>query len=501
MRPQSQPDATTSPSSAAASIGLAVAWRAAQRGLRVIVLDARRAGAGASRVAAGMLAPVTEAELGERALLALGLRERARAGRLRAELRGRLGLDPATARAARSSSRATATRPRRSTASSRSARALGLPVERLLPSAGAPPRARARADAAARARRPRRPRVDPRALVAALAAALRRRRGRAGAPGDRGRARGAASTRRAARTAASGCSPAQVVVAAGALVGALAGLPATPVPVRPVKGQILRLRDPRARRCSTRVVRCEGGYLVPRGDGRYVLGATMEERGFDTAVTARRVYELLRDAAELVPGVLELEVERGARRAAPGHARQRPDPRPRASDGAASGPPATTATASCSTPRHRRRSWRRLLAGERPTSALAPFAPARFVREVPRDRQVNGEPSELPAGATVADAAGHASTCPRAPAASRSPSTPRSSRAASGPPRWPTAPASRSSPRCREADGHGAHDPPGRRSAADRRARATARGCCSARAASRASRRWPTRSARAGPSW
>jgi glycine oxidase len=51
------------------------------------------------------------------------------------------------------------------------------------------------------------------------------------------------------------------------------------------------------------------GYLVPRGDGRYVLGATSEERGFDTAVTAGGVHDLLRDAAELVPGVLELEVE------------------------------------------------------------------------------------------------------------------------------------------------------------------------------------------------
>ena len=56
-------------------------------------------------------------------------------------------------------------------------------------------------------------------------------------------------------------------------------------------------------------MRFDGGYLVPRGDGRYVLGATMEERGFDTTVTAGGVYELLRDAAELVPGVLELEVE------------------------------------------------------------------------------------------------------------------------------------------------------------------------------------------------
>jgi glycine oxidase len=57
------------------------------------------------------------------------------------------------------------------------------------------------------------------------------------------------------------------------------------------------------------VVRFEGGYLVPRGDGGYVLGATMEERGFEPRATAGGVYELLRDAHELVPGVGELEIE------------------------------------------------------------------------------------------------------------------------------------------------------------------------------------------------
>ncbi len=53
------------------------------------------------------------------------------------------------------------------------------------------------------------------------------------------------------------------------------------VPVRPVKGQILRVRDPAGPGLLERVVRFHGGYLVPRGDGRYVPGATMEERGFE----------------------------------------------------------------------------------------------------------------------------------------------------------------------------------------------------------------------------
>jgi glycine oxidase len=81
------------------------------------------------------------------------------------------------------------------------------------------------------------------------------------------------------------------------------------VPVRPVKGQVLRLRDPRGPGLVERTIRAAGAYLVPRADGAYVLGATMEERGWDTAPTAGGVYELLRDMSEVVPGVLELEIE------------------------------------------------------------------------------------------------------------------------------------------------------------------------------------------------
>ena len=133
------------------------------------------------------------------------------------------------------------------------------------------------------------------------------------------------------------------------LVGRAAGLPgAARVPVRPVKGQILRLRDPAGPGLLDRVVRWDGGYLVPRGDGRYVLGATMEERGFDTAVTAGGVHELLRDASELVPGVLELEVEESSPGLRPGTPDNAPIVGASAARPGSCGRPATTATASCS---------------------------------------------------------------------------------------------------------------------------------------------------------
>ena len=94
------------------------------------------------------------------------------------------------------------------------------------------------------------------------------------------------------------------MLAAGAWSAALAD-----VAVRPVKGQVIRLRDPRGPGLVTRSIRTLDAYLVPRGDGRYVLGATVEERGWDTEPTAGGAFELIRSMFEVLPGVLELEIE------------------------------------------------------------------------------------------------------------------------------------------------------------------------------------------------
>ena len=95
------------------------------------------------------------------------------------------------------------------------------------------------------------------------------------------------------------------------------------------------------------VVRGGQVYLVPREDGELVVGATSEELGWDTTVTAGGVYELLRDAHELVPGITELPLAETRGRAAARLAGQRAAAGARPRCPACSWPPGTTATGCC----------------------------------------------------------------------------------------------------------------------------------------------------------
>jgi len=307
-------------------IGLAVAWRAAQRGLKVIVLERGAEPAReTSSVAAGMLAPISEALATEVALMRLGLASVSAYPEFVEELHDATGMDTGYLRcgtllAARDGDEAEALE-RELALRER----FGLAVHRLRPS-----EARLREAALAPTLRlaleiPDDHAIDPRKLTAALADALTAAGGelRLGATvasvetaGERATGARLADGERVAAE--------QVVVAAGPWSSSLDGIPpGAAVPVHPVKGQILRLHDPAGPGLLTRVVRFTGGYVVPRGDGRYVLGATMEERGFDTTVTAGAVFELLRDASELLPSVTELvidELSAGLRPATPDNA-------------------------------------------------------------------------------------------------------------------------------------------------------------------------------------
>ncbi len=292
-------------------IGLSVAWRAAQRGLRVIVLERGKPGGATSAVAAGMLAPVSEAVLSELPLLALGLASARRYREFVAELEDLSGLGcghlrSGTLLAARDPDEAESLE--RELALRRS---LGLAVRRLRAS-----EARALEPAIAPTLRlaldiPDDHAIDPRQLTAALTAAVQTTGGTirdgtevTGVMTGDGRVVGV-------QVAGERVVSEHVVVAAGSWSTALQGIPGDArVPIHPVKGQILELQDSSGHGLLSRVLRMRGGYVVPRGDGRYVVGATMEERGFDTTVTAGACFELLRDAIELLPGLSELAVER-----------------------------------------------------------------------------------------------------------------------------------------------------------------------------------------------
>ncbi len=307
-------------------IGLAAAWRARQAGLSVTLLEREGTGEATSHVAAGMLAPVAEVEFGEaaRRVLDLGLRSAELWPRFAADLEEAAGVGVGLRRTGTLVVARDADEARELERQIAFRDSLALSTERLLPSA-----ARALEPALAPTVRlafaaPDDHSVDPRLVLAALRRAceiegveLCEHTPVVAIECDSTSSRGAGGPGRLGCERVSGVRledggsvrANQVVLAAGAWTSGVELPTGASIPVRPVKGQILRLRDPAGPGLLNGVVRFHGGYLVPRGDGRYVLGATMEERGEDLHPTAGGVYELLRDAHELVPGVEELRIE------------------------------------------------------------------------------------------------------------------------------------------------------------------------------------------------
>jgi glycine oxidase len=288
---------------------MACAWRAAERGLSVVVLERGEPGDGASGVAAGMLAPVTEADFGEEALLRLNLASRELWPGFAAELEERSGL---TCGYRESGALVVATE-RDDVAELRRLnefqRSLGLDSEWLAPSEcrrlepGLSPRIAGGILAPADAH------ADPRATVGALAAALELAGGELASGVEVVGLETSGERVAAVRTAGGRVATERVVIAAGCWSGE--GLETGgPLPaVRPVKGQLLELRVRPGRPApAQRIVRSPRCYLLVRGDGRVVLGATVEEHGFDTSVTADGVYRLLEAAWEVLPEVSELEL-------------------------------------------------------------------------------------------------------------------------------------------------------------------------------------------------
>jgi glycine oxidase len=251
-------------------IGLASALRAQQRGLRVCVLERAQPGAGATRAAAGVLAPDPEtpgftalarasAELWPAFAEELGDVGYTRCGSLVLAFDGDEAedgwLDGDTCRA-------------------------------LEPGISPDCIAGLVLDADAQ--------VDPRRVVAALRNRVADVQERADVV--------AVSPDRVELADGSAVHADRVVLAAGAWTARrLAPL----LPVRPVKGQTLRLRGPLP---ATRIIRSEHVYVVPRASGETVLGATVEEAGYDETPTEEATQLLLRQAIRAVPAVAELEL-------------------------------------------------------------------------------------------------------------------------------------------------------------------------------------------------
>jgi glycine oxidase len=291
-------------------VGLGIAWRLAGRAT-VTVFDRGKAGSGASYAAAGMLAACCEAEPGEEALVALGRESQKRWPAFAEELLRVSGIDVELRREGTLVLALTADDQATIAHHLEFQHRLGLPLEWLSAAATRAREQRLAGKIAGALFSPEDHQVDNRKLAQALRIAAQA----AGAEirehcpvkeiiVQSGQARGVALEDGTIVTADI------VVLAAGAWSRSIGGLPPDRrPPVRPVKGQMLALRMDAAAPLLSHVLWAPGAYLVPRHDGRLIVGGTVEEKGFDETVTAGGLLTLLEAAWRAVPAVEELPVD------------------------------------------------------------------------------------------------------------------------------------------------------------------------------------------------
>jgi len=292
-------------------IGLGIAWRLALRGVPVAVFDKGASGAGASHAAAGMLAACAEAEPGEEALVTLGRASQARWPAFAAELKQASGVDVGLRPEGTLVVALTADDQARLSHQLVFQQKLGLPLQWISAAETRRREPHLAGKLAGAVFSPEDTQVDNRKLAAALriaaevaGASISEHQAVKTISSDAGRVDGI--------VLADGSKVAAdvVVLAAGAWSRNIDGLaPELRPPVRPIKGQMLALRmDPTAP-LLTHVVWAPGAYLVPRLDGRLLVGATVEEKGYDTSLTAGGILTLLEAAWRVVPAVEELPID------------------------------------------------------------------------------------------------------------------------------------------------------------------------------------------------
>lgn len=291
-------------------IGLSIAWRLASAGCRVDVYDRGEPGRGATWAAAGMLAAGAEAEPGEETLFAFNRLSQQRWPEFARELAEASGIDvgyrdEGTLRIALNRDDAAKLR-----ATCDFQQRLGVELEWLDGPAvrRLEPHLAPGVVAAVLSRHDHQ--VDNRRVAPALVAAVTAAGGRIHAKTAIDEV--AISHGRVVGVVVGGTVVAAdvVVLAAGAWSREITGIPPTlRPPVRPVKGQMIALRMDPAAPLVRHVVWAPRAYLVPRRDGRLLVGATVEERGFDPALTAGAMLALLEGAWRAFPGIEELPVD------------------------------------------------------------------------------------------------------------------------------------------------------------------------------------------------
>ncbi len=289
--------------------GLGIAWRLAAAGCPVEVFERGRAGRAASWAAAGMLAARVEAEPGEEALLALNMESQKMWPSFAREVEAASGIeveydDYGTMIVAVTRDDAEQLR-----FTYELQRDFGLDVEWL-------------SGAEARRREPFLApgitagvfsagdhQVDNRKVMQALEVAFRAAGGKLHESAEVTAIEISGGRVSGVRVGDAFHEAEVVVLAAGAWSRGIEGLPEeVRPPVRPMKGQMLAVRMDSAAPLVQHVLWVPGAYLAPRRDGRLLIGATVEEKGFDESITAGGMLNLLRDTWEALPGIEELPI-------------------------------------------------------------------------------------------------------------------------------------------------------------------------------------------------
>ncbi|HEY2231725.1 MAG TPA: glycine oxidase ThiO [Xanthobacteraceae bacterium] len=296
-------------------VGLGIAWRLAARGVKVSVFDRGAAGGGATHAAAGMLAACAEAEPGEEALVALGRDSQARWPAFAQELKQVSGVDVELRREGTLVIALTADDQARLFHHLEFQQKLKLPLQWISAAETRKREPHLAGKLAGAVLAPEDHQVDNRKLALALrmaaeavGAGINEHQPVAAISSHGRRADGVvlADGRKHAADA--------VVLAAGAwsrsVAASIAELaPQALPPVRPIKGQMLALRMDPAAPLVNHVIWGPGIYMVPRLDGRLILGATVEEKGFDSTLTAGGLLTLLEAAWRAVPAIEELPID------------------------------------------------------------------------------------------------------------------------------------------------------------------------------------------------